>query len=91
MGVGSDWVRVAEIIGVEAFLGLWSLLGRDYSYRIRVPTYSRFRKFQRNKRIKELAANGHQPTSIQHLIIGEFREKISIRHIDRITTGNKIE
>lgn len=98
MGLGSTWLRVAGAVGIENFMRVWLILDernmevppglRDQA-RIRVPLFSRYLRFQRNKLIISLSAD-HSPTEIQKIIKVKLCEDVSTTHISRIIKKNKV-
>ena len=91
MGIGKTWLRVADVVGFEAFMGIWMILGEDESIRIRIPPYSKFRRYQRNQLIKDLSEKGLRCDQIKKFIKKQLCEDVSIRHIDRICAKGKID
>jgi len=91
MGIGKEWVRYASIAGYEAFIALWVVIGKDESVRVRMPPFSKFRRFQRNQLIKQLSAEGLRTDQIKKHIKKHLCEDVSLRHIDRICAKSKIK
>jgi len=98
MGLGSMWLRVADAVGVDNFMRVWLILDeknmevppglRDQA-RIRIPLFSRYLRFQRNKLITSLSAD-HSPVEIQKIIKASLCEDVSTTHISRIIKKNKV-
>jgi hypothetical protein len=98
MGLGSIWLRAAKAVGIDNFLRLWVILDeknmqvppglRDQA-RIRVPMFSRYERYQRNKLIASLSDN-HNPAEIQKIIKKNLGEKVTTTHISRIIKKNKV-
>lgn len=93
IGIRPDWLEIAGILGVDDFLIFWALIDRrfgiDMLCRLKLPKYSRYLKYHRNKRIVELKSAGINKHRIRRIITTEFRENVSIRHIDRILADNR--
>lgn len=92
IGLPYRWLQVARAIGVDAFLVVWQILdqenhdatGQQISARVRVPMFSRYLKFQRNRYVRTLAESGRSPAEIRELVRTELCEELSERHIARI-------
>lgn len=90
-GLADIWIEVAEAIGYDAFIDIWQILdkknigmtNRDNG-RLRIPLFSNFLKFQRNKYIFYLSKNNETPISIQKILKKELCEELTIQHIYRI-------
>lgn len=91
MKIGATWVRIAEEIGFEAFMGLWKILGQDESTRIRMPPYTKWARYQRNLLIKQLASDGYRSDQIKQRVKRELCEDVSLRHIARILEKSKVK
>jgi len=97
MGLSHRWIEVAEAIGVEAFLRMWSILDRDNlrspsereCIRVWIPQMRRYFRYQRNKLIQSLTCDQVPKIEIQRIIKAELGEHISIRHIDRIASRGR--
>lgn len=97
MGLQGVWLNVAEEIGVDAFLRMWRTLDADPSshnkegfLQLRLKNYRSYLRYQRNRYIESLAAQGLGPIDIRLHLARNFRESVSLRHISRITCGDKI-
>lgn len=97
-GLADIWIEIAERIGYDAFLQMWQILDKKNidagicdNNRIRVPVFSRFIKFQRNKYICQLDALGKSPKTIKHIIKTELSENLSTTHIYRILVKAKLK
>lgn len=72
IGLAYHWLRVAETIGVDAFLDMWRVLdennlgrvGLREPVRIRVPLFDRWTKHQRNCLIESLSSENLSPEAI---------------------------
>lgn len=97
MGLPRLWLRVAETIGVEAFLAAWRVLDADpanHSERgdleLRLRPFRSYLRYQRNRYIEALASSSLSVKEIQVRIQRELGEQISQRHISRIGRRPKI-
>lgn len=90
MGLQQHWLKIADEIGVDAFLKIWRILDRELqstesfrSGRLVVPLrlYSTYLRYQRNRLIESFANAGNPPRIIRRLIMTQLHEKISIRNI----------
>lgn len=84
MGVRPLWVKVAERVGFEAFIEVWSTLSAnqdmlDERNRITVPTFLTYHWFQRNQVIRSLAGEGFRPS--------EISQKMSLVHNRQVSTA----
>lgn len=103
MGLADYWLQVAEYLGVDAFLGMWRILdansrsipqtrgngGNSMSPSLR--PYSGYLRFQKNRFVENLAAQGVPPKEIQRRVQQQLCETISIVHIWRLSNKNKIK
>lgn len=99
MGLPAVWMRIADAIGVDAFLAMWLILDAEPSFqqlaagepiRITLRRYSSWLRFQRNTYIEAMAATGAGPLEIQRRLKVDLREDLSLGHISRIVRGAKI-
>ncbi|TCS35843.1 hypothetical protein EDC30_109142 [Paucimonas lemoignei] len=103
MGLADYWLQVAEYLGVDAFLGMWRILdanrnnipqakrnGGDSMSPILRP-YSGYLRFQKNRFVEQLAAQGLKPKEIQQRVQQQLCENISIVHIWRLSNKNRIK
>lgn len=97
MGLPAVWLRIAETIGVDAFLAMWFILDAEPSFqelapgepiRITLRRYSSWLRYQRNRYIEALAAAGLSPREIQVALMKDLCEKVSLRHISRVASGS---
>lgn len=93
MGIGSAWLRVAEQIGVDAFLDAWRALdderaaaGRREVY---IPTFTTYTNYQRNRFIQALGAAGLDAREIRRRLLAELHDAPTVRHILRVVAGGK--
>lgn len=103
MGLPDYWLQVAEYLGVDAFLGMWRILdaNRDSipaskcsganSMAPTLRTYSNYLRFQKNRFVETLAAQGVEPREIQKRVETQLCETISIVHIRRLTQKVRIK
>lgn len=101
MGMQNYWLEVAEYLGVDAFLGMWRILD---TYKDSIPSkgsyatslyptlrnYASYLRFQKNRFVEALAAQGVAPKEIQRRVQTQLCENISIVHIQRLARKAKI-
>jgi hypothetical protein len=94
MGKPIVQLRVADAIGVDAFLAMWRIYDAEPScgtesddLNIRMRSYRSYLRFQRNLYIEGLSGTGKSTKSIQKSVHRHLCERISIRHITRIISG----
>lgn len=97
MGLPRVWLRVAEAIGIDAFLTTWRILDADPStwhnetiLRIRLRPYRSYLRYQRNRYIEALTAQGLKPDEIQRRLQRQLGETVSHRHITRLGKGDRL-
>jgi len=99
IGLSSRWLDIAEAIGFDSFMTLWSILDRENlqsgdrgreAVRVRIPQMRLYFRYQRNRLIQTLADNGRTTSQIRLIIMDETGESISLRHIDRIISGIRL-
>lgn len=89
-GVGRAWVRVAERIGFDAFMAMWSELDGDESLlderrRVRVPQLdATLFRLQRVRIIRALGDRGMSAPEILRALPRNLRVRISRRTVQRI-------
>ncbi len=102
MGLADYWLQVADYLGFDAFLGMWRILdanrnsipasnrsgGNSMAPTLR--TYSNYLRFQKNRFVETLAAQGIEPKEIQKRVATQLCESISLVHIRRLTQKAKI-
>lgn len=102
MGLADYWLQVADYLGFDAFLGMWRILdanrnsipasnrsgGNSMAPTLR--TYSNYLRFQKNRFVETLAAQGVEPKEIQKRVASQLCETISLVHIRRLTQKAKI-
>jgi hypothetical protein len=101
MGLQNYWLEVAEALGFDAFLVMWRILD---SYKDIIPSkgsyatsiyptlrnYASYLRFQKNRFVENLAAQGVPPREIQIRVKTQLCEYVSIVHINRLAKKNKI-
>ncbi|MDD4927499.1 MAG: hypothetical protein PHF58_13475 [Methylotenera sp.] len=92
MGLQAVWIAVAEKIGIDNMLNAWQILDQDKTSvsdngRLLIPlrSYSTYLRFQRNRYIESLSRMGLKPPAIKQIMSEQLGEKISIRHISRLS------
>lgn len=103
MGMPDYWLKVSDYLGFDAFLGMWRILDAN---RLSIPAsksngansmaptlrgYSNYLRFQKNRFVETLAAQGIAPQEIQKRVQTQLCETISIINIKRITQKHKIK
>lgn len=89
IGLAAHWLEIAETIGVDNFLAMWAILSdsdavqseKHYAY---VTRYSVWSRYQRNRVIMALHADGLPADDIRRRIKTDLGEHISAGHIKRI-------
>jgi len=92
MGLNQRWVSLAERLGVEAFLMFWQEMSHqtmnlDDDRRIKVPKYTAFLRYQRDKVIRTLKAEGKSRTEIACYLKANLQTTISLSQITRVLNG----
>lgn len=87
VGIPRVWISVAREIGFDAFMQVWRVLMReehvDERCRIVVPNLERYMRFQRNRLIRQLVAEGYGVDEIREAVKGTTGEDVSESHIRR--------
>lgn len=98
MGLPRVWLQVSEAVGVDAFLKMWRIIDADPSawhndtiLRVRLRPYRSYLRYQRNRYIEALTAQGLKPDEIQRRLRKQLGEDVSHRHITRLAKADKIE
>jgi len=91
IGLAAHWLDVAASIGVDNFLTMWAILSscdavQDEKHYAYVPRYSVWMRYQRNRVIMSLHADGLPPKEIRGRIWEDLNETVSVDHIKRIIT-----
>ncbi len=91
MGLPRTWLRVASAIGVDAFLAMWRILDSECGdiqpgevLRVHLRRYRSYLRYQRNRLIESLYAEGKNPDEIKAHIRSVLSENVSPAHISRI-------
>lgn len=91
MGLQRVWLEVAEAIGVDGFLAVWRILSEDPAsigdvgrIEVAIRSFSAYQRYQRNRYIETLTAQGYTPEQIRRKLIEQTGEQISNRHILRL-------
>lgn len=94
MGLARTHLRVAEEIGVDAFLTMWRIYDADQAYRtekgdlqITMRSYRSYLRFQRNRLIEALHASGKSVKEILAVVKADLCERVSPRHVYRLRKG----
>ncbi len=97
-GLSEMWVEVAEAIGYDQFIHIWQILdkrniqmGNQDNARMRVPMFTRYMKFQRNKYIYHLSAENLTPKEIQATLKKNLCEDLTVTHIARVLNRGNIK
>lgn len=92
IGLPAVWLRIAERVGFDTWLDLWRMLSEDESVRhdggARLPkirSFSAYSRYQRNRYIKALSAQGMPPKEIQISLRKNLGEHLDISNIIRMT------
>jgi hypothetical protein len=95
MGVGAVWLPVASRIGYEAFVAMWEVLSSsdqvaDDRYRVCVPRFGTYLRYQRNQLIRTMHADGLSPSEIRSELQRLVGETLGRNHITRILKGMRM-
>lgn len=95
MGLQAGLLRIAETIGHDAFLAMWRLIDMEPAFRtdkgdleVRLRPFRSYLRFQRNRYIETLYAQGKSLAEIRELVKLNLCEHISARHIRRLVSGD---
>ena len=95
MGLAPVWLHVAETIGHEAFIAMWRIVDAEPTFRrdsdnlmMLLRPFRSYLRFQRNRYIESLHAQGRSLSEIQELVKRNLCEEIGLRHIRRLVTGS---
>ena len=96
-GLPDRWFEVAEAIGFESFIRMWTILDREnltagdgtYAVRLWIPKSRLYFRYQRNLYVRDLYLSGLSNRDIQLRIKSELDEDLSLRQIDRLTCKYK--
>lgn len=88
---------MAEILGYDAFVAMWRHLSANPALRnddnqidIRLRSIRSYDVYQRNRYIETLSAAGLTLPEIRSMVQSRLGEKLSHRHILRLTTQAKV-
>jgi hypothetical protein len=92
VGLPTHWQRVAEQIGVDAFLLTWQLLDeadsvRDDCGRVHIPSFAGWIRHQRNLMIVAWARKGLEAREIQKRLVDSLGYDLSVRYIKKLMRG----
>lgn len=97
IGLSQVWIDVAHLVGYDDFVALWRWWSADPALRgsrnrieLRLRTVRSFEKYQRNRYIETLVAAGLKPSQIYTMLQTHLGEKLSYRHLKRLTTAAKV-
>ena len=97
MGIPRVWMQVAEAIGADAFLETWRIIDADPAswqndtfLRVRLRPYRSYLRYQRNRFIESLAAQGLRPDEIKRRLRAQLGEEVSDRHILRLAKADRL-
>lgn len=98
MGLPGMWLEMAHQIGYDNFLTVWRMLDAEYErggesgsmIRLHMRRYSSFQRFQRNRFIESLAAEGLPDSVIRERVKCEIGDELSLSHIQRLMSGRKV-
>lgn len=90
MGLARSWLRVAEAIGVDNFHQVWKILDAEFPEEVAgkgltiwMRSYRSYLRYQRNRFIESLFAEGKSVAEIRALLREVLGENVSPRHISR--------
>lgn len=85
------WMRVAESVGVDAFLAMWRAIDADPALsrdtgmiELTIRPYRSFLYAQRNRYIEALGERNLPARTIQTMLEENFGERLTVKHIKRI-------
>lgn len=97
IGLPAVWLRIADRVGFDAWLDIWRMLSEDESVRhdggARLPKlrcYSAYSRYQRNRYIEALDAQGTPPRMIQEAVRKNLGEYLDITNIVRISKRSRM-
>lgn len=98
IGITGKWLEVAERVGIDTWLEIWTILDRENvsqplsmrdSIRVRIPMYSNFIRFVRNRYIHQMTDAGKSAQEIYRFIKYADLEPVSISCIRSIQSEYK--
>lgn len=89
LGLSHVWLRVAEVIGFDAWLQAWEVMATDDAVvddrrRVYVPPLESFMRYQRNLVIRSMAESGASVDQILQRLRADFRESWSRKYLLRM-------
>lgn len=97
IGLPRVWLRIAERVGFDAWLDIWRMLSNDESVRhdggARLPKlrcYSAYSRYQRNRYIEALAAQGMPIDTIHRSLLENLRESLDVTNIKKIANRARL-
>lgn len=102
MGLPAFWIRLAEAIGHDNFLIFWRMADTAAEFNeirrsenesmieLQLRRYSSYKRYQRNRYIETLAANGLPNAVIQQTIKQQLGEKLDRSHIRRLAKPGRM-
>lgn len=97
IGLPRVWLRIAERVGFDAWLDIWRMLSDDESVRhdggARLPKlrcYSAYSRYQRNRYIEALAAQGMPIDTIHRSLLENLRESLDVTNIKKIANRARL-
>lgn len=97
IGLPRVWLRIAERVGFDAWLDIWRMVSDDESVRhdggARLPKlrcYSAYSRYQRNRYIEALAAQGMPIDTIHRALWDNLRESLDVTNIKKIANRARL-
>lgn len=98
MGLPGIWLALAQSIGYDHFMVMWRLMDAEQAMladeetmiHVKIRRYSSFKRYQRNRYVETLVAEGLSDTEIRQRIRCELGEDLSISHIGRLAGGRRV-
>lgn len=94
MGLSAPLMRVANAIGIDAFLVVWRILDSEQGLHtdkgdieLHLRPFRSFMRYQRNRYIEALVRDGLSSHEIRERVRQVLCERISLRHVSRIARG----
>lgn len=98
MGLSRVLLRIAETIGVDAFMDVWGILesspevhhDASAGLRLQMPRLAAYRRYQRNRFVEALAVAGLSESEIRATVKSRLGESISDRHTRRLMRAGRV-
>lgn len=98
MGLPRLWLKIAVAIGYDDFMAMWRILDAEPEawtecesmLRPYLRRFDSFRRFQRNRFVEALTAQGLSHDEIIHVVADELGENLSVRHIKRLAERGRV-